>query len=252
MRSATIFAMRVDPRADPLGQIEVVLVQGVLGVIAAADHAPAAEIAPRTCRALSAEVGVWNRHVRLAEEHRHCCRPEAVSPPCIPCKLLERAVSGFKAGIGRRTQCFERGLVVSFELMLPIRETCPTPGAEELFRRDLQGVCVYQGTSAHPDAGEHREVPEQGDAEEPEETEHRHPEPFSEVPVPCREVLLCQPFPFFEHQDPVTLFGQAKGGDGTAETGAYDKVVVIICSFFGSHRCRYSITGLSSLQSGNQ
>ena len=47
-----------DPRAGLLGQVEVILVQGVLGAIAAAHHAAAAADATGALRSLAAEIGV--------------------------------------------------------------------------------------------------------------------------------------------------------------------------------------------------
>src|SRR5437867_1830688 len=59
---------RKDPRPALLGQVEVVLVQRVLGVVAAADHASSAKHTARPRRTLAAEVGVGDLLSRLAEK----------------------------------------------------------------------------------------------------------------------------------------------------------------------------------------
>ena len=68
-RDVDHLALGDDPHAPPLGQIEVVLHQRVLRVVAAADHAATASHAPAARRPLAAEVRVRRRLARLAEEH---------------------------------------------------------------------------------------------------------------------------------------------------------------------------------------
>src|SRR5262249_8324550 len=65
-RGPLAFGLDLDP--EPLGEPEVVLDQGVLGAVAAADHAAAAAQAPGPRRALAFEVGVRDLAARLIEE----------------------------------------------------------------------------------------------------------------------------------------------------------------------------------------
>ncbi len=57
----------MNPDPQLLGKVKVVLDQGVLGAVAAADHAGAALVAAGPVRTFTTEVGVGDGYVRLPE-----------------------------------------------------------------------------------------------------------------------------------------------------------------------------------------
>ena len=101
-----------DLRAGPLRQVEVVLDQRILGVVAAAHHAAAAEPAAFTLGSRAVEVGVGHRHLGLPEIHRDFRGPEFGQPAQLPGQAAQRQVAGLEARAGDRAQHLAGRLVV--------------------------------------------------------------------------------------------------------------------------------------------
>ncbi len=207
------------------GQVEVVVVEGVLGAVAAAEHAPSAADATRARGPLAAEVGVGHGDARGAEVDRHLRRPVAFGPSVLPGEVCEDLVGGGGEGDGGNAEHGPHPGVVGGEFGLPVREVGPRSLAEEGPLGDRVGAGVAEGAAAVPGARKDRDVPEEGHAEDPPGTQARRPEVAAQIPVRAREVLGAEPAAVFEEQDPVSLLDQAQGAHAAAEPRADDDPV---------------------------
>jgi hypothetical protein len=137
---------------DPttLGEVEVVLDQGVLRAVAAADHARPAAHTPRAVRALTAEEGVGDRLAGLAEEHAHACLRIGAPEPVLLRVSLKQQVGGGVLVVRRHAQHPLRLVVGRAKLVLPARELGPLTIGVERGPGAVQGVGVAERPS--PDA----------------------------------------------------------------------------------------------------
>ena len=203
--------------AQPLRQVEVVPVQGVLGAHPASRHAGAAEGAPRAPGPAPLEVRILHRHPGFAEEDAHPGGFQRLAQPHVSTHLLEDLVRPGPPGIGRGAQHPARCGVVGLELRLPVRQVAPGGGLEEGPGRGGKGVAVDEGPASHADAVEHGHILQEGDAEEPAASDPRRPDPPAQVPVGPGEVPGRKSAPLLEDQDPVALLGQAERGHAPAK-----------------------------------
>ena len=68
--------IRLDLRTPTLGEIQVVLHQRVLGVVAASNHAAPAQVAPRSGWTLPSEIRIRDLNVFFSKEDTDLCRSE--------------------------------------------------------------------------------------------------------------------------------------------------------------------------------
>src|SRR5438128_7516023 len=111
---------RKDLRPALLGQVEVVLVQRVLGVVAAADHASSAKHTARPRRALAAEVGVGDLLSRLAEKDGDVGSPESSALADLLRALPQDSIGLGEPWIGRGAQHPLCRDVVRCERLFPV------------------------------------------------------------------------------------------------------------------------------------
>ena len=215
----------LDARALLLGEPEVVLVERVLRVVAAADHAAAAGRAARARGPLAAEVRVRHGHAGLPEVHGHVRGLPLVDEPEIASHGAQDLVRRGRERHPRRPEHPLRRGVVRRQLGLPVREGRPARRREEGIPRHRQRVRVDEGAAADADARECRDVLQERHLEEAAESHSRQPQPLREVPVRLREVLRGEARALLEHDDALALLGEAQGRHAPSEAGADDREV---------------------------
>lgn len=230
---------RVDDRARLLGEVEVVLVEGVLRAVPAARHALAALGARLAGRPRPAEVRVVDLLsgarlrgpvgvLAVTEEDTDRCHVEGVAHAHPLGGCLEVDV---RRGHGRVEPYAEHPLglvVVRLQLLLPVGDVLPLRVLEERLRRYVEGVGVVERAAAHACAREHHDVAEEVDALDAVHAESRRPEVVLEVPGVLGERARGEAAARFQDAYAVALLCQAKGCDGSAEAGADDDDVVVV------------------------
>ena len=212
-------ALGQDLDAQLLGEPEVVLDQGVLGVVPAADHAAAAADTAASPRPLAAEERVVHLDAGLAEEGADSRRLEGVPDSDLLAVLAQQVVRRALVRVGRHPQHALGGVVVGAELGLPVGQLAPLGVAEEGRAGPVERVGVAEAASPDPGAGDDEEVLEGGHPEDAAQPELGHPEVAAEVPGRLGEVLVPVAAPALEDRDPVALLRQPEGGDRSAEAG---------------------------------
>ena len=179
-----------DLRAVLLGEVEVVLVQGVLGAVAAAHHAAAAGDATGAFRSLAAEIGVG---ISLAG--RVALRPfedgdpgaiEGVPYPVLFRRAPEDVIRRTHDPVLGDAQHAHRGVVVPRHLGFPIGQAGPRSVVPDGVSRDQRGIGVGDGAAAHRAAVHDQNVAEGIDVEEAAQAEAGPPDPVPDLPVRCR------------------------------------------------------------------
>src|SRR5207245_2060367 len=118
---STVLLREVAPTiASLFGQVEVVLVQRVLGVVAAADHASSAKHTSRPRRTLAAEVGVGDLLSRLAEKDGDVGSPESSALADLLRALPQDSIGLGEPWIGRGAQHPLCRDVVRCERLFPV------------------------------------------------------------------------------------------------------------------------------------
>ncbi|MDH6549261.1 hypothetical protein M2162_003358 [Streptomyces sp. SAI-041] len=218
----------VDDSARLLGEVEVVLVQGVLGAVPAAGHALAALDAGFAGRARPAEVGVVDllagggfplalRVLAVAEEDADRGHVEGVADAHPLRGRLQVDVGGGHRRVEADTEHAAGLVVVRLQLLLPVRDVTPLRVLEEGLRGDVEGVGVVEGAAADARSREDHDVAQEVDALDAVHAELRRPEVVLQVPGVLRERLTGEAASGFQDTYAVALLGEAKGGDGTAE-----------------------------------
>ena len=231
-----------DAHAAPLGEVEVVLHERVLGAVAAADHALAALDAAGPVRALAAEVGVLDGLARLAEVHADVRLRMGVLDAQLAAQLAQHAVALVVERDARDAEHPLGGVVVRGERLLPVVERGPLRVLEEPLRRPVEGVRVAEAAAPDAAAGQDRDVLENRHPEDPAQPEPRRPEVAAAVPGRVRELVVLEPAPALEHRDAVALLGEAERGHAAAEPGPdHDPVVVVRGGLHGGQAyCGYT------------
>ena len=214
-----------------LREVEVVLHQGVLGVVAAAGHALAAVAAGAAVGPGAAEVRVGHRVARLlarpAEEDAHGGVPEGVTDPHLDRDLLHHLVGRGVHGVLDDAEHPLGLVVVRRQLGLPVGDVGPRRVAVEVLERLVEGVGVDQGAAADARAGQDQAVLDHVDALDAVAPDIGCEQPAAQVPRGRREVVVLEPRARLEHADAVALLGQPQRGDRAAEPGADDQDVVV-------------------------
>src|SRR5207248_3469265 len=92
-----------DARSHLLGEVEIVLVQRVLGVVTATDQASSAKHASRPGGALAAEIRVRDQLPRFAEKYGDFSALESLTPADLLSAFLQHAVRFCEPGIRGRS-----------------------------------------------------------------------------------------------------------------------------------------------------
>ncbi len=229
----------VHDRAGLLGEVEVVLVEGVLRAAPAAGHALAALVAGRAVGARAAEVRVGYALTRLglrravgvlavAEEDADGCHVEGVADP-------HPLGGGLQVHVGRGHGRVEADaqhalglVVVGRQLVLPVGDVPPLGVLEEGLGRYVEGVGVVEGAAADARACQDHDIPEQMDALDAEHAELRRPQVVLQVPGVLGQGLAGEAAAGLQDADPVALLGEAEGGDRASEPRTHDDDVVVV------------------------
>jgi hypothetical protein len=175
---------RVHDRARRFGQVQVVLDEGVLGVVSAAGHALAALEATvaRRPRTAKVRVGCFDAG-SCAEVNPDGGEVEAVGHAQIGGDLLHDLVGRRHRGVDRDAEHARRLVVVGVEFGLPVGDVRPLAvGEERIARGAIQRVGVDERATAHSCASEDHHVVEQVDALDSQQPERRRPEELLQIP----------------------------------------------------------------------
>ena len=225
---------RQDRGAVLLGEVEVVLDQRVLGVVAAAAHALAAVEARTPRRARSAEERVRDLLARRlagpAEEDADRGGVEGVADAHVAGDLLHDVVRGRADRVLDDAEHPLGLVVVGRELGLPVGDVAPLRVVVERRQRLVERVRVDQRPAADARAGHDHRVADRVDPLDAVHPERRRPQEVLDVRRALGEVVVLEPPAGLEHADPVALLGQPQRGDRAAEAGADDQDVEVEAS----------------------
>ena len=203
----------VDDGPSVLREVEVVLVERVLRVVVASDHAGADQRAAGATGTRAAEVGVVHLDTRLTEVHRHGGWAE---------RVLDVEALGYgphhvvRGCVRRRLNDAEHALREGVErgkFPLPVGDGAPLRVCVEGVMRFVVGVRVDERTTSDPRSGEHQHVAEEIEPLDTVEAEAGPPEEALEIPVGLGELPGSVAATRFQHTDAVALLGQSQRRD---------------------------------------
>ncbi|CPU52054.1 Uncharacterised protein [Mycobacteroides abscessus] len=219
----------MDLCASVFGQIEIVGLGGVLGVVFAAGHTGRASDTTRALGSGAAEERVGHRLAGLvAEEDAHVGGVIGV---------LDAQIFGHRQQhlIGRggvRSLCDAQhaaGLVViRGQLGLPVADMRPLLVDVKLLQRLVEGVAVDQRATTHTHRAGDEGLAENRETLGAVTAQRRCPHRLAHVPVIRWEIFAFPTFSHVQYADSVALFGEAEGRNAPTETGPDDDYVVVI------------------------
>ncbi len=216
-----------------LGEVQVVLHQGVLGVVPAAGHALAAVAAGVAVGTLATEVRVGDvvgrRLAGPAEEHPDRCRPERLPHAHLLGDLAHHLVGRRVQRVRHHAEHPLRLVVVRRQLGAPVGDVAPGGVGVEGGQRLVERVRVDQRPAADAGPRQDQAVLQDVDALDAVAAGLRPEQEPLEVPRRRREVLVGEPCTRLEHADAVALLGQPQGRDRSAEARADDQDVEVRC-----------------------
>ncbi len=222
---------RVDDRAARLGEVQVVLGQRVLGVVAAAGHALAAVPAGAARRAGTTEVRVRDLVAvglaGAAEEHADRGRVPRVADPHVVGDLLHHLVGRGHDRVVDDAEHPLRLVVVRRQLLAPVGDVAPLRVVVERCERLVERVRVDQRAATDARTGEDQAVLEGVDPLDAVAADLGPEEVVPEVPRGVGEVAVLEPAAGLEHRHPVALLGEPQSADRSAEARADDQDVVV-------------------------
>ena len=221
-------SLRQHLRAKPLRKPQIVLDQGVLRPVAAADHATSAANAAGSRGTVAAEVGIGHPLAGLAEEDAHACVGERIGDPDVPGVLAEQLVGRGHALVLGHPEHALGGVVVGSKLRVPVREPVPLGVAEERGTSPVEGVGVAQAATADPVPGDDEHVLEQRQPEDAPQPQAGRPKIAAQVPRGLREVIVAEPPAALDDSHAVPLLGEPQRRDAAAEAGADHQPVVVV------------------------
>src|SRR5262245_29527986 len=211
-----------DHRAGLLSEVQIILGEGVLGVVPAAGHAGPALQAPGPARARATEIGIVGLAARLAEVHPDRREPERPADLHV---LRHRPHELVCRGDGRILYDTEHALGLFIErcqLGPPVGDPAPLRIGVEVGQRLVQRVRVHQRPATDARPGQDHHVAQQVDSLDTATPKPRRPQEPAHVPRGFRVRRLVEASAGLDHRDPVALFDQAQGSDRTAEARADD------------------------------
>src|SRR5262249_47069546 len=216
--------------AATLREPQLVLDQGVLGAVAAADHAAPAANAARAGRPVTVEVRVWHLGPGLAEEDADPGRLERVAHADFLAVLLEQRVGGGHSLILGDAEHPLPGLVVGSQLLVPLGESLPLGVDEEVRPGAIEGVGVAEAPASDAGSRDDEHVLEERHPEDASHPEARHPHVPAKVPRGPRKIAVAKALPTLEYPDPVALLGEPERRHAAAETRSDDQPVVVVAA----------------------
>ena len=220
-----------DARALFLGEVEIVFVEGVLGVVAAADHAASASDAGLAIGTFSVEVGIGRGRARLltffAEIDGDLGGVEGVGYSCGNGHLFQLQIRGREDGIGDNSHHAFGCLVVRGHHLLPVVEAGPAAMVPDRVARHEHGVGVGNGAATYGVSVQDDHVAEETNIEEAAQTELGLPEVTVEGPVGLGKIFRCPAATHFDDENLVALFCESQRRDAPTETRSDDEVVKV-------------------------
>ncbi len=215
-----------------LGEVEVVLHEGVLGVVLAAHHAVAARDAGVAVRSDPAEEGVGHllaaRGLGLTEEDADRCRVEGVAHPELVGDLLHHVVRRRAQWVLDHAQHPLRLVVVRRQLGLPVGDVSPLGVLVERVEGFVERVGVDERAAADAGPRHDQRVTDGLDALDAVHPERRVEQEPLQVHRGLGVVVVVEPRPCLDHRDPVALLDQTQRADRAAEARADDDHVVVV------------------------
>jgi hypothetical protein len=96
------------------GKIKIVLIEGVLGIKTASDHASAAKIAPGPFGPFSIEIGIRHFLIGFTEKYGDICRFKQIPFPDLMGQLLKSDITGFEPWISCSAEHIQSRFIVGF------------------------------------------------------------------------------------------------------------------------------------------
>ena len=203
---------REDLRAVLLGEVQVVLDQGVLRVVATAGHAGAAADAGLAVGAGAAEVRVGDLVTLLlvgaAEEHPDRRRVERVGDAHVVGDLLHHVVGGRAERVLDDAEHALRLVVVRRELAAPVGDVTPLRVVVERPEGLVEGVRVDQRPAADARTGHDQAVLDRVDALDAVAADLGAEQELLDVERGLREVVVLETRTGLDDADAVALLGQ--------------------------------------------
>ncbi len=199
-------------------EIQVVLVEGVLGAVAAADHAAAAEVAPGSIGARTVEIRIRDGDIGMPEVDADIGGFEGVAETASFGGSHQGVVGFAELGIGDGAEHPSCGGEVLGHDRSPVLEPGPLGIVPHRLGRFEEGVGVDQAAAADPDAVEDERFPEEVEAEDPTAAEPGKPESLSEIPVGLWKIFRFPAFALLDDGDAIALLGEPQRGNRAAET----------------------------------
>ena len=216
-----------DRRPGALGEPEVVLRQRVLRVVRAADHAAAACDAAGAGGAFTVEERVGDRLPGRAEVDADARLRVGLVGADLAAELAQELVGGVVRGHGDHAEHPFRGVVVRRERGVPVGQARPLRIAIEAVGGAVERVRVAERAAADAGAGDHHDVAEQREPEDPAHPQPRGPEVAPQVPRRARHVVVGDPPAGLDQPDAVALLREPERRDAAAEARADDEPVVV-------------------------
>jgi hypothetical protein len=169
-------ALGPDLRAPFLGKIQVVLHQRVLGIIAAAHHAPAAVVAGPARRTFPIEIGIGvflSLFTRLAKERPDGGWAEGQIGFQLGGNFLQHLIGRPFAGVGGYTEHAAGGVVVRQQDILPVGQVFPGGVIEQLIRGLHQDIGIPQASATHAGAVQNKDILEWADLQNAKTAQRR-------------------------------------------------------------------------------
>ncbi len=212
-------------------EVEIILVEGVLGAESAADHASAAAVTSGSLGAFAAKERIrMNPATRLALgrlENSDGGAVESVSHAEGRGRFCQQVIGWSEDVVLDHAKHAGGFVIMAGHFGFPVGEAGPRAHLPDLFRRAQQGAGVGDGSAAHGASVEDGDMAEEAHIKESAKGEIGTPEPAIERPIGVRKILRGPAAAHFDDGHAVAFFHQTKRRDATAESGAnHDKVEI--------------------------
>ena len=158
-----------------LGKIQVVLGQSIFGIVAAADHAAAAEVAAGAFGAFAVEVRIGHGLLLRPEEDAHLGGAEGLLLAALGGDLAQHFVGLHQARVAGCAEHFTGGVVMRTESLAPGQRLVPGRRGESRIVGDFEHVGVSQTAAAHTRAVQHHHAFQRANLEYAKGAQGWHP-----------------------------------------------------------------------------
>ena len=211
-----------------LREVEIVLVQGVLGVVPASDHAAAAKDTTRPRGSRAPKVRIPDQLSGGTEKDRHVGGLEGPALVDLFRALPQNPIRLGQPWIRGGSKHPPGGDVMRRQRFLPVLARRPLRALEDGRPRSGEGVRVHEAAAADAGPGADEDVGQQRQSQNAVAEELRHPQETPYLPVGVSKVFGPEALARFEHGDSITLLGKAQCGDRATEPRADDQNVIFV------------------------